>query len=377
MDDLLPDDGIATPETPAEPLTLRETLSTVVEAKKAEVDAPEGESAEQKAGRLANRQRDDKGRVLPGKPNVAAAGTLPHSSGPASPLDPLASQPAATPTLKRPDSWKKEHWERWDKLAAFDPEVAKYIIQREGEASNGVGMYRQQAEQGRQLNEAMAPFMQNLQQHGIEPSTFIRNLGNAHQKLATGSPQEKVLIGAQLIKDYGIDVQGLYNVFTNPQFAQQLQNQQPQQPQFDQRTIDTAVQRKLDEAFASREVQSEYERFTSAKDDTGNLKYPHVETVKQSMAGLLQAGLAHDYQSAYDAAVRLPQHSEIFQAMQEQHRQQADQTARAASQAAVARARANTVSTRSSAPGTARINGQGNSVRELLRAAMQEKSARV
>ncbi len=264
----LPTDPI-TPQEPAAPLTLRETLEAAVEAKQ-ETPNPD------KPGRTANRLRDDSGKLLPGtkvaapaSPNPSEAANLPS---PASPV-------AATP--QRPPGWKKEYWEKYDKIAQEDPQLASYLIQREREFQSGVSTYRGEAESAKHLNEAIAPFMPNLQKHGIEPGHFIRSLGAAHERLAMGSPQEKILMGAQLLKEYNIDLQGLYNFLTNPQYAQQVQQTQAQ-PQFDPRTINTTVQQQVEQALASREIKSEYEKFVSAKD-----KPPSIgRDPKQSVSGL-------------------------------------------------------------------------------------------
>ena len=68
------------------------------------------------------------------------------------------------------------------------------------------------------------------------------------------------------------------------------------------------------------------------------------------MAGLLQAGLADDLPSAYEAALRHPRHADMFDAMQVQQRAQQEAEAKAAQKQKVVRARANAVSTPSATP---------------------------
>ncbi len=362
--------------TPAEPQSLRDMLTTNVDIVESggDLNAPVETPTDDKPGRLANRARDDKGRVLPGAPNAAAPAISHNPSGTVD--SPPTVPPVAAAPIQRPHSWKKEHWDSFDKIAQENPALAQYLNQREQEFQNGVSTYKTEAESAKHLNDAIAPFLPNLQKYNIEPTQWIRNLGTAHERLALGTPQEKILIGAQLIREYGIDPQGLYQLFTNPQFAQQLQTQTPQQ-QFDPRMIDTAVQRKVQEALSSREIQTEYQKFVNAKDDAGNPKYPHFETVKETMAGLLQAELAQDYPSAYDAAIRHPRHSDIFQAMQDQHRQQEDAKAKEVARATVNRARANAVSPKTVTPGTPTNNSSGKSLREQLSEALDDHASRV
>lgn len=332
-------------------------------------DLPQ-ETEEQPQGRTANRLRDESGRLLPGKKEVAAPAT-PSPQTDVGTEPPTASQVAATP-IQRPSSWKKEYWEKYDNIAKQDPDLANYIIQREREFASGVSAFKAEAENAKQLNEAIAPFLPKLQQHGIQPTTWIRDLGTAHEILALGSPQEKVMMGVRLIRDYGIDPQALFNVLSNPQAMQQM----PVQPQFDPRMITTAVQQQVQEALTTREIQSEYERFVNAKDENGQPKYPHFEAVKETMAGLLQAELAQDYQSAYEAAIRHPRHSDIFQAMQQQQHQMEEQKRLEASRQSVNRARSQAVSVKSATPSPQTPVGN-KGLREMLSEAVDSVTSRV
>ncbi len=345
-------------EQEAPETTLRDMLAanldaaeTVVSDPPLDPPAPVQETPEQKAGRTANRLRDDQGRLLPGTKEAAPA---------ASPVPPPTSQeptqPVAAP-VTRPSSWKKDHWEAFDKLAAQDPKLADYINQREREFATGVSAYKNEAEQARALNEAIAPFVPNLQRFGIQPKDAVQQLLTAHERLSLGSPQEKVALGVKLIRDYGIDAQALFQVMSGQQPQYQPQQQQPQ-PQVD---IEALVAKAVDQRAMASKVESAYTEFVSAKDDTGALKYPHYEAVKATMAGLLQADLAQDYPSAYQAAIRMPQHAEIWDGIQQQEAQAKEQQRLAASQAQVNRARSNAVSPRTATPGAAvaaTVNGK-------------------
>lgn len=293
-------------------------------------EPPPGESAEQKTSRLANRVRDDQGRLLPGiKPE-------PSTAQPAIPAAPPAAAPAVA--VVRPSSWKKDYWSDFDKIAAENPKLAQYLNQRESEFASGVSTYKQEAEQARPLNEAIAPFLPNLQRFGLEPTTAIRNLLGAHERLSLGSPQEKISLGVQIIKDYGIDPQALFQVLSGqapmPQIPQQ---QQPAPPPVD-------VGAEVRKVLIAEKVDQAYQQFLA---DVPT-KYPHYEQVKDDMAGLLQIGKAQDYESAYHKAVRL--HDDLWEAEQQRKTQEAEQQRLAANKANVNRARANAVSVKSDTP---------------------------
>lgn len=325
--------------------SLRDTISASLDAvenptppvvETPPVEPVKTETEEDKQGRTANRLRDDQGRLLPGKKEAIVVPQV---------VAPVVTAVPVVP-IQRPTSWKKDYWEKFDKIATEDPELAKYIHQREQEYSSGVSTYKSEAENARQLNEAIAPFLPTLQQHKIEPTQWIRNLGTAHERLALGSPQEKVAMGVQLIREYGIDPQALFQAITNPQYQPPVQ----QQPAYNPQQIDQTVQSKVEELMMKRDLQSAFEKFVNAKDDTGNSKYPYYEQVKETMAGLLRAELAQDYESAYEAALRHPRHGDIFNTLQEQQRQKDETERLARAKADVSRARSQTVSVKSSTP---------------------------
>lgn len=251
------------------------------------------------------------------------------------PVKPEASQDAATAPVapvearKPPSSWKKEYWEAYQKL---DPQVAEYINQRESQFASGVSTYKAEAERARELNEAIAPFAQDLQTHGIHPAQWVRNLGLAHQTLVKGTPEQKLATFQKLAQDYGIPIQAIQSGQIDPvmqyvaplqQTVQELRGQLNNWQQQQQQQEQTALQKEI-EAFAAAHEQ--------------------FETVKETMAGLLQSGLAPDLKSAYDKALRL--NDEAWQA--EQHRRA--EAERAAAAEKVAQARAKAISTKSATP---------------------------
>lgn len=288
-------------------------------------DVPDGETPEQTAERL----RDEKGRF-------AAKGEEPQkATSPAPKADPA---PASRPS--RPSSWKKDYWADYDKIAAENPKLAAYLNERESQFASGVSTYKQEWEQAKPLIDAIAPFQPILQQNGIDPGQWISNLGNAHHRLAMGSPQDKLAMMQKLVADYGVPAQ-LAVQGQNGQW-QILGQQQPMQPQFDPAIIPKLVQQELQAASTKQTLEA----FTQE----APTKYPHFEAVKQTMAGLLQAGLADDLPSAYDAALRHPRHADLFAELQQQQTAQQEAERKAAQAQKVGRARANAVSTASATP---------------------------
>lgn len=290
------------------------------------VETPAGETTEQRA----QRERDEAGRF-----KAKEEGTV--SKAAPAPVIPANAVPApVAPTQKAPSSWKKDYWEAYEKL---DPNLAKYIAQREEQFASGVSTYKQEAERAKELQDAIAPFQQDLQQHGMAPAQWIRNLGLAHQTLVKGSPEQKLQAFYKLAQDYRVPVDALLDANVRQQFL----SQQQQQPQPD-------VGQLVEEKFMQVRAQSEIEQFAA---DPAN---EHFEAVRKPMQRLLAAELAPDLKSAYEMAVRMD--PELFEREQLRNTEAAEKQRRDAEAARVAKARANVSSVKSATP-TGPAGGSG------------------
>jgi hypothetical protein len=187
-----------------------------------------------------------------------------------------------------------------------------------------VSTYKGEFDAAKPVLDALAPFKPYLEQHGIEPAQWVNNLGTAHWKLVYGNPQERLSMFAQLARDYRVPLEQMFvrdpqgQIFFNQQLLQAVQQPQQQQPQ----DVAALVRNEMQDHFTKQEVV----KFSAEN--------PHFDQVRETMVGLLQSGLASDLKSAYDAAVRLPQHAEIWDAMQ---KQRAEQDTKAQAEAAAKR----------------------------------------
>lgn len=349
---------------------LRETLAAAIDAAPV-VDAPPVVGAPAPAPAPAAlpanesaltaseaRARDEAGRfsktTQAAAPALKAAPQAPGSATTGAVTPPPAAEPpvaaAPAPEIKAPSTWKPEYQEAYKKLAVDNPALAKYMVQREQEFARGVSTYRQEAEQSRELQNAIAPFMAELQQHNIAPSQWISSLGGAHRTLAMGGPAEKIQMFGKLAQDYGVSVPHLVAYLSgNPQALQGLPAPQQQQPVVAQ----PQDMREQYRQFAQEDrLQAEVKAMAE-----NSAEYPHFEAVRETMKGLLLSGLAPDYKSAYDKAIR--HDDEFWQAEQLRRAEDAEKQRLAAEAARVKTARANVTSTRSVTPaGTMVLNGK-------------------
>lgn len=304
--------------------TLRDTLSQQFDALETPASEPVASAADASASpdiqqTEAERARDEAGRFA--KKTEAAP------AAPAQAAQQTQEQPKQRPP--RPTSWKKDYESHWEQL---DPSLAEYIHQREAEYAKGVSTYKNEADRARELNEAIAPFMPELQKHNIAPSQWISNLGNAHRTLVMGSPEQKVQMFAKLAQDYGVDLGQFTGQQTDPRLMTLAQQVQQYQSRID--NIERTWQQKQEQ-----ELLSHINTFASDKE-----AHPHFEQVKDTMAQLLESGMVPDLETAYAKAVRL--NDEVWQSMQA-GQQQAQESER---QKAAAAARAKAVSTRTATP---------------------------
>lgn len=250
----------------------------------------------------------------------------------------------AAPPLQRPSTWKKEYMPIWDKLEKGEAlskeesrKLAEYSNQRESEYKKGVSTYKAEAERARQLEEAINPFVPELQSQGISPAAWINNLGRAHMVLTKASYNDRVQMFHKLAQDYGIQLNASGEMVQQPTdaYSQQLM-QQLQQMNSEVGAIKSRFQQEED-----ARLSAEIGKYSSDAE-----KYPHFEALREDMAQLLELGKAQDLDSAYKYALRL--NDDVWQLEQERLLSQAKHDA--IKQQQIAKAKSASVSVRSTTP---------------------------
>jgi hypothetical protein len=284
------------PDEIVQQTTLRDTLTANLEAAEAGIlETPEQARARDEGGRFV-RQEKVETRPVEETPKVEAQ---PQAQ----------AQPA--PAAQRPiTTWRKEYLPLWDKLSQGQPlsaeeakKLADYSVQRENEYKTGVSTYKAEAVQARELQEAVAPFMQELQAHNLKPTDWIKQVGQVHQLLVRGNPQQKLEVFQALAQRYGVPLAavqqqaqgGVPPLVTNLMgiIAEQKRELEAVKGQV---SSVTGWKQQLETQSLEGEIQK------MAADAT---TYPHFEAVRESMAQLLEQGAARDLPTAYKLAVRL------------------------------------------------------------------------
>jgi len=266
--------------------------------------------------------------------------------------------------VKRPTTWKKEYVEVWNKMQEGKPldkaefvKFAEYANQREAEYKKGVSAYKAEADNARELTQALGQFAPELQQQGIHPVAWINNLGRAHMVLSKAPYEQKVQLFHRLAQDYGIQLNQNAVQMPEQQYVDPYQQQLMQQLQATQQQVQqlSAIREQEENARLNQEIQ----RVSSNKE-----RFPHFEMVREDMAQLLERGLAQDLESAYAKAVRM--NDEAYKLEQDKLLKSANTQASKAQQ--VAKAKATAVSPRSVTPSGQVSKSDAKDRRSLLMA---------
>jgi hypothetical protein len=269
---------------------------------------------------------------------------------------------------QRPTTWKKEYVEIWEKMEKGEPlkkedftKFAEYANQRESEYKRGVSAYKAEADNARQLTQAIGPFVPELQQQGIHPVAWINNLGRAHMILSKAPYQEKLQMFHRLAQDYGIQLNQDSLQMPEQAYVDPYQQQLMQQLQ--------ATQKQVQQLSAIRD-QEENARLTSeiSRVSSNKERFPHFEMVREDMAQLLERGLAQDLESAYAKAVRM--NDEAYKLEQDKLLKSASTQASKAQQ--VAKAKATAVSPKSVTPSGQVSKSDAKDRRSMLMASLAD-----
>ena len=324
-------------------------------------DPIQTENASEEASTEEGNNRDEKGRFKAQEASAVQDST--------EELDMVAeASDVPDEEIKRPTTWKKEYVEVWNKMQEGKPldkaefaKFAEYANQRESEYKKGVSAYKAEADNARQLTEAIGPYIPELQAQGIHPVTWINNLGRAHMVLSKAPYQEKVQMFHRLAPDYGIQLNSDSLQMPEQAYVDPYQQQLMQQLQATQQQVQqlSAIREQEENARLTQEIS----RVSSDKE-----RFPHFEMVREDMAQLLERGLAQDLESAYAKAVRM--NDEAYKLEQEKLLKSASTQASKAQQ--VAKAKATAVSPKSVTPSGQVSKSDAKDRRSLLMASLAD-----
>jgi hypothetical protein len=113
--------------------------------------------------------------------------------------------------VKPPQSWTPAEREHWNKI----PVAAQAAIQRrELETSRVLNESAQSRRFQGEFVDVVKPFAHLIRARNSTPLNAVKNLMETAAGLTTGNPQQKALIVAEILENYGVDIQVLDDVLS-------------------------------------------------------------------------------------------------------------------------------------------------------------------
>lgn len=262
-------------ESPSMDDTIRATLAEI-NARDAEPEEVETEAeAEPEA---PARERDDKGRF------AAKQEEPEQTETPAPEVAPVVDEPIPQEVQRL--GLRKEELAAWKQA---DPMLQQALLRRSEEMHRGFEQYKAPAEFGRTMAQAFIPYQQTLDQLGVTPDVAVGKLLQIDNTLRYGNPAQKAQAVANIITQFGVDLNALQNAPQVDPYVYALQDKLSQLEGYI-----TQQQREQQEREQAT-LNSEIAKFSEGRE--------HFETVREDMAALLQAGRATDLNDAYEKAI--------------------------------------------------------------------------
>lgn len=294
------------------------------------------------------------------KPTEAAAAD-------AKPTEAAAAADAKPTDEPAPISWKAEEKAHWAKVP---PEVRAIISRRELETQRALSTSAQARKFNDEFARTVSPYAHLIRAQNSTPIQAVDNLMRTAAGLTVGSPQQKAAIIAEIIGNYGVDLQTLDAVLSNqpapqnvghasvpPQFAQMLQ----------------PVYQFMEKVNSSRQT---YEQQQAAKIEeevsTFGADKPFFDEVREEMADLMEVaakrGKTLTLEQAYNVAISAdPKYASAIQ-----QRTHANDVSAAAATLARARRAASSVA---GAPNGSKLTPKAPTTRrEALEQAYEDKT---
>ena len=316
----------------------------------------------------------------PPTPSEPPAATPPADPATPTPTDSAATPPEAakppadppppTPDAKAPGTWTPGAREKW---ATLPNEVKQEVWKREREASRALTMSTEARKFADQFGQTMQPYLGFIAAEKSTPIEAVANMMQTAAALRVGTPQQKVQIVAEVIRNFGVDLGALDSVLAG------------QRPEFNPMTqIDQIVNQRLAPVMQMVEQQNRNRQFqeqqfeqqvqTELTTFANDPKHEFYSDVQDVMADLMEVshrrGAPMGLTEAYERATLLhePVRRVIEARKQRESAQQATQQAR--------QAKGNAVSITPSAEASNVVPVVGDSVRASIEAAFNAQQGR-
>lgn len=273
-----------------------EDEGTEVELEEEEVPEGEGEFVDTEVGEEADTEGEEKGSEEPSaKPKKdpvkveqeAAARTPAGKQGPAGKraagADP-GNQGQPGNEVKAPQSWTPAEREHWGKMP---PEAQRAVQRRELEVQQALSRSADSRKFQDSFVRTVQPYAHLIRAQNSTPLQAVNNLMQTAAGLTTGTQPQKAAILAEIIQNYGIDIQVLDDVLSKRPVQQQGSAPAALPPQVAEalRPIHQFMsQAEQQRAQHIQQVQQQAEEVVSQVAD----KLPYFDDLRDDMADLME-----------------------------------------------------------------------------------------
>lgn len=230
------------------------------------------------------------GSEAPPAPKPAEAAKPSTSATP-----PAGATPVATPApIAAPASWKAAEKAFWDKIP---PEARAAVMRREQETQRVLSHSAEARKHQQSFQQAMTPYQPLFDAYGVkDPIQALIPLMQTRAALEVGNPDQKAQLVANLVHQFGIDIQKLDGFL--------VKGPTPQAPV--QQALDPRSIPELQPLFqiAEQFKQQQETKVAAAIAEVESL--PHFEELREDMADVLDRAAARGksltVKQAYDVA---------------------------------------------------------------------------
>jgi hypothetical protein len=258
----------------------------------------------------SERPRDERGRFASKTPAEAE----PSLEEPAkAEAETAEATPAAEPAQQPLDPHPR--WSEADKarFATLPREAQEFLLAREKATEADYTRKTQEIAEQRKSIEPLANeatrWNQLFSHIGTTPDQFMAESAAVATNLLSGSVEQRGNAIAYLVNRYQIPAQVVVQAMGIP-LSSGADGQASVDPHI--ATLSQTISQLQSELYQMREqaqlterqrAEAEFNALAHAKDETGNVKFPHFERVRQAMLQLAASGRANTWEEAYDQAI--------------------------------------------------------------------------
>lgn len=218
------------------------------------------------------------------------AATDPDADPSAAAEDDAATSAAEVTPRPAPKSWSKDKHELWAKLP---PEAQDYYEQREKQMLDGLEAYKEHSAFGKQMKDVTEPYRAFITSQGVDAPKAVQFLLNAHYRLSTAQPADRINYFRNLAQSYGIDPASL--VSTEADAAQPDPHVKALEAKVNSLENNLTAREQAALAETKAKLAKDVEAFAA------DPKHQYFDECSEDIVALINAG--HTLEDAYEKAV--------------------------------------------------------------------------